>query len=389
MKLLIYGGSFNPPHLAHLRLAKLSYENVNPDMAMIVPASSPPHKELSSDSPDAEVRMRLCKLAFKELSGFEVSDIELKRQDKSYTWKTVEELKKLYGNPEIYLAIGSDMFLGFEKIWNHSDYILRNVSLVALARENDEAEAMSEYKQELSQKYSCNVEIIASSVMPMSSTEIRGELKQRKGRDKLPEEVYREIIRLRLYDAKPELSWLMDDSLKYIKDSERKAHVRGCAKSARELALRWDFDADTAEEAAILHDLTKNMETEFHLMINKKYGSFFTDAELENGKLMHAKTSAYFARELYGISEEVFSAIYWHTTGKPNMTKLEKLVYLADLIEENRRFKDVAQIRKLAFEDLDMAMRYALTVGIEKLKHSGIQPCEDSVHALSFYGGKK
>ena len=387
MKLLVYGGSFNPPHLAHLRLAKLSYEKVKPDIALIIPAATPPHKELSSDSPDAEVRMRLCELAFKELQGFEISNIELKRQKKSYTWETLEELKKLYDEPEIYLVIGSDMFLSFEKVWSRSDYILENASLVVLAREDEDIEAMHKYRTDLRQRYSCNVDIINSPVMPMSSTEIREGLKLRLGREKLGEEVYREIIRLRLYDAKPDLSWLLEDSLKYITDSERKAHIRGCAKAARELALYWGCDADIAEEAAILHDLTKNMKPDFHLMINEKYGHFFSQAELQNTKLMHAKTSAYFAKELYGVSDEVFEAIYWHTTGKPNMTKLEKLVYLADLIEENREFKDNFQIRKLAFEDLDRAMQYALNVGIEKLNSEGIKPCEDSLHALSFYGG--
>lgn len=387
MKLLVYGGSFNPPHLAHLRLAKLSYEKLRPDLALIVPAAVPPHKKLSADSPGAEMRMRLCELAFKELLGFELSDIELKRQNKSYTWETLEELKKLYAEAEIYLAIGSDMFLSFEKVWSRSDYILKNAGLLVLAREDEDIEAIRRYKLELEKKYSCSIDIINSPVMPMSSSEIRAELKLRQGREKLCKDVYREIIRLRLYGAKPDLTWLLEDSLKYIKDPERKAHICGCARAARQLALHWGCDADTAEEAAILHDLTKNCPLDFHLRLNEKYGSFFSQAELKNPKLMHAKTSAYFARELYGVSDEVFGAIYWHTTGKPNMTKLEKLVYLADLIEENREFADISQIRKLAFEDPNRAMRYALNVSIEKLNSEGIEPCEDSLQALSFYGG--
>lgn len=387
MKLLVYGGSFNPPHLAHCRLAELSYETVKPDLALIVPASVPPHKKLSPDSPEAEVRARLCELAFGELQGFEISDIELKRQKKTYTWETLDELRKLYNNPELYLVVGSDMFLSFEKVWSRSDYILQNASLIVLARENEDIEDMFRYKSELEKKHLGNILIINSPVMPMSSSEIREELKIRRGREKLSEAVYREIIRLRLYGAKPDLYWLLEDSLRYIEDIERKEHIKGSAKAARDLALHWGCDAGIAEEAAILHDLTKNCPRDFHLMLNKKYGNFFSQAELQNHKLMHAKTSAYYARELYGIGDEVFGAIYWHTTGKPGMTKLEKLVYLADLIEENREFKDISHIRKLAFEDLDRAMQYALTIGIEKLKLERIEPCEDSIRALSFYGG--
>ena len=333
------------------------------------------------------MRARLCELAFGELQGFEISDIELKRQKKSYTWETLDELRKLYNNPELYLVVGSDMFLSFEKVWSRSNYILENASLIVLARENEDIEDMFRYKSELEKKHSGNMLIINSPVMPMSSSEIREELKIRRGREKLSEAVYREIIRLRLYGAKPDLYWLLEDSLRYIEDIERKEHIKGSAKAARDLALHWGCDAGIAEEAAILHDLTKNCPRDFHLALNEKYGNFFSQAELQNHKLMHAKTSAYYARELYGIGDEVFGAIYWHTTGKPDMTKLEKLVYLADLIEENREFKDISHIRKLAFEDLDRAMQYALTVGIEKLKLERIEPCEDSIRALSFYGG--
>lgn len=92
----------------------------------------------------------------------------------------------------------------------------------------------------------------------------------------------------------------------------------------------------------------------------RKYAIICDTAETENPKLLHAKTGAALARDLFGVSDEIYEAIRWHTTGKPDMRTLEKIIYLADYIEPTRDFPGLDRLRELAYEDLDKAMALGL-----------------------------
>ena len=105
MRIAVYGGSFNPPHLGHIEAAKTVVRDLSPDRFLIVPAGTPPHKDLAEDSPTGEQRMELCRLAFAEIPGCELSDIELRRGGKSYTYDTVRELREYWPGAEICLVI--------------------------------------------------------------------------------------------------------------------------------------------------------------------------------------------------------------------------------------------------------------------------------------------
>ena len=91
-----------------------------------------------------------------------------------------------------------------------------------------------------------------------------------------------------------------------------------------------------------------------------------------SAKLLHAKTGAALAKHLYGQPEEVCRAIYWHTTGKADMTKLEKIIYLADYMEPNRKFDGVEDLRRLCGEDLDGALLLGVRMSIEDLNERGV-----------------
>ena len=107
MKIAIYGGSFNPPHCGHVEAAAAVMERPKPDKMLIIPASIPPHKELCIDSPDPQERLLLTRLAFSELEGAEVSDIEILREGKSYSAETLEQLMRLYPGAEFSFAMGT------------------------------------------------------------------------------------------------------------------------------------------------------------------------------------------------------------------------------------------------------------------------------------------
>jgi len=121
MRLGIYGGTFAPIHNAHIRVAKAFYNEFLLDKLMIIPAGIPPHKQIAKDD-SPEKRLRMCQLAFEGCKGFEISDIELKREGKSYTVMTLRELKN--EETDIYMLCGTDMILSFDQ-WFCFDEIFR------------------------------------------------------------------------------------------------------------------------------------------------------------------------------------------------------------------------------------------------------------------------
>ena len=110
--------------------------------------------------------------------------------------------------------------------------------------------------------------------------------------------------------------------------------------------------------------------------------------EKKEEKLLHAKTGAAVARAVYGVSDEVYQAIFWHTTGKPGMTLLEKIMYLADYIEPTRDFCDLTELRRLAFEDLDRATLLGLTMAVRDLQVKGMVLHPNSVRARDYLKGR-
>ncbi len=383
MKTAIYGGSFNPPHLGHVKAAATVWEKLEPDRFLIIPTNIPPHKDIAEGSPSPEQRMELCRLAFQDIPGVELSDMEIKREGRSYSADTVSILREKYPEDELYLVIGSDMFLSFCQ-WYKFQYLLENCVLTVLSREEDDRRELEEFKAEMEEKYSARVLLLSHEPLPMSSEDVRDRLRLGLGSDMLPDAVYAEIIRKRYYDAEPELTWLRQKVIPML-SSERIAHTAGCEHEAVQLAKLWGEDPEKAAVAGILHDSTKNLRYDEQLILCDKYGIILDNAQKENPKLLHAITGAALAKDMFGVSEEISQAIRWHTTGKPDMTTLEKIIYLADYIEPTRNFDGVEQLRELAYEDLDKALALGLEMSLEELRRQNVEPHRDTVEACLWY----
>ncbi len=386
MKIAIYGGTFNPPHRGHVESLQAVYEQAKPDRVLVIPASIPPHKELAAGSPDAEKRLELTRLAFKELPYAEVTDMELTRTGKSYTSDTVAELLRKYPDAELMLAMGTDMFLSFET-WHKYRYLIDNVTMLVFARRDGEDEKIFKYGEYLESKYGAKINYIMHDPLPISSSEIRRLLPRRLGRELLPGVVFARIVKNGDYAAKPDFPWLREQSYAYL-SPKRIPHVQGCEWEAVRLAKRWGESEEDAAEAGILHDITKKLVLSEQLILSEKYGIINDTYETANVKLLHAKTGAALARDLFNISDRVYSAIRWHTTGKPDMTLLEKIIYMADYIEPNRDFPGVDKLRKLAYEDLDAAMVLGLKMSLEDIRSYGAEPYEVTVSAYEWYKAK-
>ncbi len=383
MKTAIYGGSFNPPHLGHVRAAAAVMEKLGPDRLLIIPTNIPPHKEMAQGSPSPEQRMELCRLAFGDIPGAELSDMEIKREGRSYSADTVGSLREMYPQDELYLVMGSDMFLSFCQ-WYKFQYLLDNCVLTVLSREEDDREELESFKAELEEKYSAKVLLLSHEPLPMCSEEVRERLRLGLGSDMLPEAVYAEIIRRRYYVAEPELTWLRRQVIPLL-SSQRIAHTAGCEHEAVQLAKLWGEDPEKAAVAGILHDSTKNLSYDEQLILCDKYGIILDNAQRENPKLLHAITGAALAKDRFGVSEEISQAIRWHTTGKPDMNTLEKIIYLADYIEPTRDFEGVERLRELAYEDLDAALALGLEMSLEELRRQNVEPHRDTVEACLWY----
>ena len=382
MRIAVFGGSFNPPHNGHVEAAKTAASELHADKLIIVPAARPPHKEREYGSPSAEARFSLSLLAFGTLPNTEVSDFEMSREGIGYTVDTLLELKKLYPDDELFLLMGSDMLMSFET-WKDYIRILELSTIAAFSRKQDETSEISKLKDYYAKKYGATVFEVGLVPTEVSSTELREQLKNRDGNNLLPELVYNEIIKHRYYGANPNFAWLRKNSYAYL-DEKRIPHVQGCELEAVCLAERWGADAGLAAEAGILHDITKKLKGPEQLILCEEYGIITDVDEKTNFKLLHSKTGASFARDKFGVCDEVCSAIRWHTTGRENMTLLEKIIYMADYIEPTRCFEGVDELRRLAYENIDLAVIMGLQMSLEDLALKKSAPHVNSVKALKW-----
>ena len=386
MKICVYGGSFNPPHIGHISAAGSALRQLGPDKMLVIPDRAAPHKDMAENSPEPERRFELARLSFGDFPDVEVSDVELRREGKSYTADTLRELLELYPGARFYLLVGTDMLCTFEQ-WRDFEWILQRVVLAAVARDEGENEKINAAARTLSKKYGARVEVIDSPAVPAASTDLRSALREGRGRELMHPAAYAYVIQHRLYGARPQREWLREQAYAMLKP-QRIPHVRGVEAEAESLARRWGTDTEKAAAAGILHDITKKLDLNQQLILCEKYGIITDKLERTNEKLLHAKTGAAVARGRFGVCDEVYEAIKWHTTGKPDMSMQEKVLYMADYIEPTRDFDGVERLRTLAYEDIDAAMETGLRMSLEDVAGRGQQPHENSVAALEWYAAR-
>ena len=147
-------------------------------------------------------------------------------------------------------------------------------------------------------------------------------------------------------------------SMEKTLDPKRFEHTLGVAYTAAALAMRYGEDMIKAETAGMLHDCAKCMSNEKRIAICEKHNININDIEHQNPFLLHAKVGSYLAMQKYDVHDsDIINAILNHTTGRPNMSMLEKIIFIADYIEPGRKqAPNLSEIRRLAFEDLDEAL---------------------------------
>ena len=154
----------------------------------------------------------------------------------------------------------------------------------------------------------------------------------------------------------------LDKKLQKELDYDRYRHTVGVMFTSASLAMRYGYDLNHAQTAGLLHDCAKCIPNEKKLKLCEKYGLEVTETEIKAPYLLHAKLGSYLAKEKFGVDDpQILGAIRWHTTGKPAMTLLEKIVFIADYIEPMRqKAENLPVIREMAFRDLDRAVYLTL-----------------------------
>ncbi len=377
MKIGIYGGAFNPPHLGHITAARAVSGLLKLDKLLIIPTGRPPHKTLPPGSPSSDQRLEMTRLAMEETGlgdRAEVLDLEVRREGSSYTSDTLALLREQYPEDELWLLVGTDMFLTLHT-WHEPERILSLAGVAAFGRSEADSQALfSAQRDRLCRRFP-QARIFTLSipgVVDVSSTDLRERLAGGEGGALLAPAVYGYILREGLYGTKADLKRLPLEQLRPVALSclnhRRIPHVLGTEQEAVRLAERWGADAEKARRAALLHDCTKKLGLPEQLALAERFHVPLDEMERREIKLLHAKTGAGIAETVFGTDQEVTGAIRWHTTGRGNMTLLEKVIYLADYIEPNRDFPGVEELRRACYRDLDEGLLLGLEMTVREME---------------------
>ena len=370
-KIGIFGGSFNPVHNEHYKIAKGAIEELNLDKLYIVPTNIAPHKQnLSAIS--GEDRLNMLEICFANVKKAEICDYEIKSKGVSYTYLTILHFKKLYPSAQIYFMMGSDMLENFPT-WKNPEIITKNASLVLVERRGEDLDTFK-LVNKIKELYGVDVAVLNEYGTTFSATEIRVRASLGLSIEKfLPKGVEDYIKTHNLYAG--------DEYYEYVKSvlpNKRLNHTAGVIITAIKYAKLLNVDVKKAELSALLHDIAKyeNVENFDDSVVPKDCPS----------EVAHQFIGERIARcKLKVKDEDVLNAIKYHTTGRPNMSLLEKIIYVADLLEPSRAYKGVDELRKAVQDDFESGFKICIEEVLEFLQKQGGEIYPLTTETTKFY----
>ena len=175
------------------------------------------------------------------------------------------------------------------------------------------------------------------------------------------------------------------ECIRKITTEKRFKHSIGVSETAVKLAKHYGIDEKKAKLAGLMHDCVKNLDIDEMLRLCKEFGCELDFVMQNEPKIIHGPLGAYYAKEVFGIcDDEIFDAIYYHTTGKADMPMLTKIIYIADVIEPNRNFSDVEEFRKQAFCDIDIAILKVMDYTTKKIIDGGRMLHHETINARNY-----
>ncbi len=376
-KIGILGGTFDPIHLGHLKMAEAVSRELGIRRMLFIPDGDPPHK---GELAPAQDRLNMVKLAIQGRPGFESSDMEVKRAGVTYTVDTLKQLRIHEPDGAFCYVVGADTLMVIET-WRTFDAVAKALAILAVVpRPGIDEEALNRQAKYIATKYNLDIRVIAEPVSAIASTEVRRLAARHESlAGYVPETVERYIRSHKLYRDE------MLEELRRTMTPARYRHTLGVEKAAAALAARNGIDVGKARLAALLHDSAKYMQVDEMKELVWRAGIPLAAGEDESRALLHAAAGMALAREKFSVTDDaVLSAIRWHTTGRAGMTTLDKVIYLADMIEENRRaFPGLEEIRCASEKNLDEGMRLAANRTVDYVRSRGMPLNERTLELLT------
>ncbi len=351
MNIGIFGGTFDPPHMGHIAIVEQAIRQLSLDKVMVFPCGVPPHKHTDTDMHN---RADMTKLAFAHLP-VEVDNYELDKGGKSYTIDTVKHVLQLYPEAKVTLIIGADSYVQLSQ-WYMFSQLLELVELAVAVRSGSTVDCS---------RYACPVHVLDMDIVEVASTDIR--LLTQFGlptSNMITEPVSNYIVDNKLYSKYRDMTAKLQQLIK----PKRFMHSYYVTSTALKLSGGRDFDKVFV--ASALHDCAKSCYIDYRHLSS------------ENDDIAHAHIGAVVAQEKFGVTDsEILDAIYYHTTAKPNMSWLAKVVFLADKLEPTRGYDTASLFR----DTLDHTLVATLNDLVVFLEDMGKQVHHLTKEALMYY----
>lgn len=368
-RLGIYGGTFSPPHKGHIEAAEAFRREMQLDELLIIPTFLPPHKE-AGDGATPTDRLNMCRIAFSHIQNCHVSDMEICRGGKSYTYITLEELKA--PDTELFFLCGTDMILTFD-LWKRYEYIFSLATICYARRECDEQislklqEKIGQYRE-----LGANIIEINHVVNEISSTDVRNSINSPSVVEYLTPGVSFYIGLHKLYGSDGGVISSLSGRISRLMSERRFTHTLGVVNAAEKIALNV-CPSLTAKACicAFLHDVTKEMNQNELIC---RYQIKLTEEDAASPEIIHALTAPQYIKEYFPefASEDILSAIKTHTTGSPEMKLLNTILFVADYIEENRKYESSATLRQELYSSFENRSPVECVLSLNKAAVSSI-----------------
>ncbi len=370
MKIGIFGGSFDPVHNEHIGMALSAKSELGLDRLYIVPAKVSPFKKIRRVASPTN-RLNMLKLAFVDEDVI-ISDYEITKSTDSYTFETILHFKKFFPRDQLYFIMGGDNLATF-KDWKKPEVIAKNADIVVIERKG-EYFSIDEEEKKFKRKFGKNCIKLSYVGDRVSSTKVR--IYESLGLpldDLVPKAVADYIKEHNIYAGNPYLSYLKENLTE-----SRLIHTANVMIAALKKAEKEGISTDKVLLASAMHDIAKYVDPEtvegfVHKGIPKQ--------------VVHAYLGAYMLETQLGVTDkDVLDAVRYHTTAKAPMSKLAKLIFTADMIEDGRTYDGVDRLRKIYYtKDLDTAFVECLKEEISHLEQKGYELFGETRNAYEYY----
>ncbi len=384
MRLGVFGGSFDPPHLGHLVVAEEARQALGLDRVLFVPAPRPPHKAGAVLTPALE-RLAMVRAAVAGRPGFEACGLEVDRPGPSYTVDTLDALRTLHPGAELFCLVGSDTAVQLDT-WHEPERLFSAAAFVALLRPGWPAARIETWLRAQPAGRRPRLEVVEVPGLDISSSDLRQRVAEGRSIRYLVPDPVRDLIAQRgLYGAgggradapcagtaptAAELQAAVRGQL----SAARAAHSERVAETAAALAARHGLDAGQARVAGLLHDYFREVPAADIVAMARSCGAVPADTPDDAlvPAVLHGPVAARVLPPRWpGVPGNVWRAIDRHTTGDPAMTPFDCCLFVGDLVEPAHRWLGVEELRRLAEADLWAATLEAMNRGLRHLLEGG------------------